>query len=247
MTQPFPVFGSETTRRRILFAAALIDPITGALVSEGLRVSVDTLARPPIVNRSGYFVWLAEEPLRPTVLTIVPERAPFEADTQPIPPLPDPPPEDSSLPVVFDDARLRRIFLRPTAAYPFPDNALVLRGRLRETAAASAPAVGRADVCIEWYAEAFVMGDLPGWIASAAAGVTAAGGEFAAALALPAGARPVAPAGKNITLRLRFERPGGVRLSDAIELPAAPNDPVTGRANSWMLNNSLAWSDLTPA
>ena len=212
------------------------------MVSEGLRVSVDRLAGPPIVNRSGYFVWLAEEPLRPTVLTIVPERAPFEADTQPIPPLPDPPPEDSSLPVVFDKTRLKPIFLRPTAAYPFPDNALVMRGKLRETAAANAPAIAAATIRIEWQAQ---KGGTSTWVASPAAGLTDAGGEFAAALALSPGMRPLAATG--ISLRLRFERSGATRFSDVIDLPAASGDPVTGRANSRMLKNSLAWSDLTAA
>lgn len=246
MTQPFPIYAPELQRRRILFAVALIDPITGATVNEGLRVSVDKLTGPPIVNRSGYFVWQAEEPLRPTTLTIAPQRAPFEPDTSAIPALPAPPADDASAPVVADNARLLRIFLRPTAAYPFPDNALVLRGTLRETAAANAASVPGARIAIEWQSEPSQMGGAPVWIGSPAAGMTDSRGAFAVALALPAGAHPLTAAGKDITVHIRVDRGGGARISNDIELPAASGDPVAGRGNNWSFKNPIAWSDLTP-
>lgn len=247
MTRPFPIFEPlELQRRRILFAAALIDPITGATVSEGLRVSVDRLTSPPITSRSGYFVWLAEEPLRPTKLTIAPGRTPYEPDIHDIPQLPAPPPDDAALPVIFNKDRLQRIFLRPTAAYPFPDNALVLRGMLRETAAANTAAVLDARIAIEWQSEPVRIGGAPTWIASPAAGLTNSSGAFAVALALPAGAHPLTAAGKDITVHIRVDRGGGPRISNDIELPAASGDPVAGRGNNWSFKNPIAWSGLTP-
>ena len=62
----------------MLFAVGLIDPITGDLVSSGVKVSVNELAGRPILNRSGYFVWLAEGDARPTTVTVTPDGAPFE-------------------------------------------------------------------------------------------------------------------------------------------------------------------------
>jgi hypothetical protein len=191
-------------------------------------------------------VWLADEPLRPTTLTIVPERVPFEPDNSAIPQLPDPPSDDTSAPLAVDDARLLRIFLRPTAAYPFPDNALVLRGALHESAAANAPAVKGARILIEWKSEAAQMGGSPTWVVSPATGATDSRGAFAAALALPPAAHPLAPTGKDISLRLRVERAGAARVSNDVDLPAGPGDPVTGRGNNLMLKDSLAWSGLTP-
>src|SRR5262245_65772069 len=61
MMRPFPISQPELLRRRVLFAVALTDPLTGMLVSSGMRVSVDQLESPPIVNHSGHFVWLAED------------------------------------------------------------------------------------------------------------------------------------------------------------------------------------------
>jgi hypothetical protein len=246
MTQPSQIFGPELQRRRILFAAALIDPITGATVSEGLRVSVDKLTSPPIISRSKYFIWLAEEPLRPTTLTIAPGRAPFEPDISAIPALPAPAADDPSAPIVVDNARLLRIFLRPTAAYPFPDNALVLRGTLRETTAANAAPVLGARIAIEWKSEPTQMGGAPVWVVSAAAGRTDSRGAFAAALALPARARPLTSAGKDMTVRIRVDRGSGARISNDIELPAASGDPVAGRGNNWSFKDPIAWSGLTP-
>jgi hypothetical protein len=246
MTQPFPISSPELQRRRVLFAAVLTDPITGATVSEGLRVSVDKLTRPPIVNRRGYFVWLAEEPLRPTTLTITPGRAPFEPDSHAVGALPAPPPDDPAAPFVVDEARLLPILLRPTAAYPFPDNALVLRGTLRETAAANAPAVAGARVAVEWKSEPDKNHASQFWIDSLAEGLTGSGGGFAAALALPPGADPVTTAGKVITVRLLAGRSGSTRVGNDIELPADPHGPVTGRGNNWTFTDPISWSDLTP-
>ena len=248
MTRPFPISAATLQRRRILLAVALIDPITGDVVSEGMRVSVDKLASPPIVNRTGYFVWLAEGAARPTTVTIVPERLPFEPDTSTIPALPEPPPDDPAAPVAFKNERLLRIFLRPTGAYPFPDNAVVLRGNIRETPTPDAPPVQGARVVLEWCSEATDMSGSSVWIKSLAAGATDARGGFTAAFAMPPGARMHAPAGKDISLHLRFERAGGARIGGDIDLPAAPDDAtIVRQGNNWILKNSLAWSDLNPA
>lgn len=232
----------DLLRRRVLFAVALVDPLSGQLISSGMQVSVDGLIRRPIVNRSGYFVWLVEGDARPSIVTVVPDGAPYEGETVAVGTLPAPPPEDASLPIDPADEPNRRlqIFLRPTAAYPFPDGAIVVRGKLRETAAPNAPAVPDARIALEW------KSDTAKWMPSAAAAATSAHGEFAAALTLPPGAKPERAATKIIGLRLRCDRAGTVRVGSEIVLPPAPGDPISSDRNSYFLKTPVAWNQLQP-
>jgi len=237
--RPFPISQPELLRRRVLFAVALTDPLTGMLVSNGLHVSVDKLESPPIVNHSGHFVWLAENGGRPTTVTIDPDGAPYEADTVAVPALPDPPPVDPTQPTAPVDDSLRRqvIFLRPSAAYPFPDGATVVRGKLQETAASDAAPIAGTAVAIEWFSE-------PHWVRSFAVGTTDSHGEFAAALALPSGARASVQPHEDIELRLRFDRAGTIRLGKPIALPPANGAPFVVRRNTVFLNDPVAWDQL---
>ena len=134
-------------------------------------------------------------------MTVTPEDRPFEPEARNVAPMPDPPPEDPLQPAIPIDQTLRRlrILLRPTPAYPFPDRATVLHGRLQETAAANAPRVAGVMVEPQWK-------DLgANWNASVATEVTTANGEFRAALLLPPGAQ--ADGGpQQITTRVVFTR-----------------------------------------
>jgi hypothetical protein len=239
----------DILRRRVLFAVGLIDPLTGQLVSSGMKVSLDELLRRPIVNRSGYFVWLVEGDARPSTVTVVPAGAPYERETVAVGPLPAPPPEDPSLPIDPADAPKRRlhIFLRPTGAYPFPDGAIVVRGKLTETAAQNAPAVKNARIGLEWKAESQQNTNAPAvanWKRSPAAAATSDRGEFAAALALPPGARPEKTATKTIALRLRCDRAGVVRVGGEFALPPAPDAEIISERNTYFLETPVAWNQL---
>jgi hypothetical protein len=245
MTASFPISAPDLVRRRVLFAVALVDPMTGALVSEGMRVDAAGLVGKPIVNASGNFVWLAEGAARPDAVTVTPEGRPFEPETRNVAPIPDPPAEDPLQPAIPIDQTLRRlrILLRPTPAYPFPDGVTVLHGRLQETAAANAPRVAGAAVEPQW------KDSLLNWNASIAAGLTTASGEFRAALLLPPGAR--ADGGpQQINARLVFTRGAlrratpealvtpGTTLVAPGTIPPPPGTPDFG---------VLAWDQLVPA
>lgn len=245
MSSPFPISAPDLVRRRILFAVALVDPISGALVSEGMRVRADGLVGKPIVNASGHFVWLAEGTARPNAVIVTPGNRPFEPEARNVAPIPDPPGEDPLQPAIPIDqtARRLRILLRPTPAYPFPDGITVLHGRLQETAAANAPRVADAAVEPQW------NDLLLNWNSSIAAGATTASGEFRAALLLPANAR--ADGGpQQINVRLVFTR-GAVRRAtpEALVTPGttllAPGSipPPPGTPDFGV----LAWDQLMPA
>src|SRR5687768_5297893 len=46
--------------RRLLCAAEMVDAVTLARVTQDLKVSAPGLRRKPMINASGYFVWLEE-------------------------------------------------------------------------------------------------------------------------------------------------------------------------------------------
>jgi hypothetical protein len=246
MMRPFPISQPELLRRRVLFAVALTDPLTGALVSSGIRVFVDKLESPPIINQSGHFVWLAENGGRPTTVTIDPDGAPYEADSVPVPALPDPPLVDPAQPAVPIDDSLRRqvIFLRPSAAYPFPDGATVVRGKMQETAASDAAPIAGAAVAIEWFSEKDPNNSTQHWVRSFTLAKTDSHGEFAAALALPVGARAAVQTHETIELRLRFDRAGAVRVSEKIALPPPDGAPYKVQRNTVFLDGPVAWDQL---
>lgn len=248
----------DLLRRRVLFAVGLVDPLTGEFVSSGMRVSVDGLLRQPIVNRTGYFVWLVEGDARPSEVRVVPDGAPYESETVPVGTLPPPPPEDPSLPPPPEDPptnpddvpkRHLHIFLRPTAAYPFPDGAIIVRGKLRETDAPDAPVVTDARIGLDWNAEppptTTLAAEVAHWISSPAAAATSEHGEFTVALALPPGAKPAHKT--TFGLRLRCEHDGELRVGDEIVLPPVENGPIkaSGR-NSYFFNKPVAWKLLHP-
>jgi hypothetical protein len=241
----------DVLRRRVLFAVGLVDPLTGEFISSGIKVSVDGLVRRPIVNRTGYFVWLVEGDARPSEVTVIPDGAPYERETVAVDTLPPPPPEDPSLPIDRKDEPQRRlhIFLRPTAAYPFPDGAIIVRGKLRETDAPNAPGVTDARIGLDWNAEppptTTLATEVAHWISSPAAAATSEHGEFTVALALPPGAKPAHKT--TFGLRLRCERAGDIRTGIEIVLPPVEHGPIKASdRNSYFFNDPVIWNQLKP-
>jgi hypothetical protein len=237
MSALFPVLAPDLIRRRVLFAVALVDPITGRLVSRGLRVTADGLAGRPVVNHSGHFVWLSEGAARPTRVRVAPDGAPFEPESIAVGVLPDPAPDDPQLPPVTVDPSLRRlrIPLRPTPAYPFPDGVTLVHGRLKETTAADAAAVANAEVEPQWQ-----LDDAATWKSSAARARTGATGEFTGALLLPADAKPEGDSGK-IAMRVVFDRAGVRKATPAGSV--APGSRVATPGGT-PLFGVVAWDQL---
>jgi len=247
---PFPISPPELLRRRVLFAVDVIDPLTSARVSAGIRVTADELAGRPIVNRSGYFVWLAEADTAPEKVTVrvIPEKLPFEEEIRDLTDLPPPPPADETQPFTLDklDKRVLRIVLRPTAVYPFPDDATVIYGCMRETEADDAPPVPGLDVRLQWLEPKRWLEDdtfaAAEWKSSPAAGLTTAAGEFAAALCLPNGAKTEGGPSK-VTVRVLFQRDTISKCTAKQEtLPGSRVVPQGAVGKSGV----LAWNKLNP-
>jgi hypothetical protein len=55
------------------------------------------------------------------------------------------------------------------------------------------------------------------------------------------------PPGKDVSVHLRFERGGSAGVSGDMDLPLAASNSIIRQGNCWILKNSFAWSDLTPA
>jgi hypothetical protein len=240
MTATSPITAPELSRRRVLFAVALVDPVTGARVSRDVRVIADGLSGQPIISHSGFFVWLAEGAARPNSVRVVPDGAPYRPATVAVPALPDPPPEDpgQASPVVDSTQRLLRIVLRPSDAYPFPDGVTLLYGRLLETAAAGAAAVAGVSCVVQWKDD--VSGN---WKPSLAAGVTSATGEFKVGVQLPVGAKADGGPDK-ITVRVVFDRSGVMKATASAAVAPGSESVAPGGTPRFGV---LAWDQLAAA
>jgi hypothetical protein len=133
MTSALDLIAPDQIRRQVLVALAAVDPFTGRLVSDGLEVEAAGLTRRPIVNLSGHFVWPADGPAQPTGFTLTPKTKAYQPMQAPAPAV---------------GQTLVKVFLQPGRAYPYPDAAILVRGRLLDTAG-GAP-VGGAQVWLQW-------------------------------------------------------------------------------------------------
>jgi hypothetical protein len=191
----FPVEVAYT--RRVLFALELLDPATLALVSdEQLRVAASGLAGKPIRNRSGRFVWL-EEGATPQRVTVDPGDLPYESEDWPAP---------------LPPARLLRIVLRPTPAYPIDSGVSAVASSLYESIAPTPVGVAGADVWLQWVDASGGPGGP--WVdAAPPRSRSAPGGDFVALLRLDAGRVPELDAGGRLRARLAIDRAGVSRTS----------------------------------
>ncbi|MDB5423807.1 MAG: hypothetical protein JWQ29_1223 [Phenylobacterium sp.] len=173
MTPALDLAVADNIQRQVLVAAVALDPFTGRTVSQGLEIAAEGLAGAPIVNLSGQFVWRVEGAAQPAQFIVTPKTPAYQPMQVAAPPLPPP---------GAAGERLVRILLQPTQAYPFPDGAIVLRGRLVLTAG-GAP-LADALLRLQWKDE----NDL--WIGSSAVFLTGPDGAFAVGVVTPPGARP---------------------------------------------------------
>jgi hypothetical protein len=230
--------------RRVLFAVELIDPITHAIVSQGVTVTAPDMQAKPIVSRSGRFVWLVEHDAWPTTITVEPGFTAYAPHTQPAPPRP------TDILAVSPAQRLARIVLRPTAAYPFETGATVVRGTLRERVdILNAPVVPEAIVQLAWLDT--LSGD---WTpdrpqAGQVWPTTGPNGEFAALLQLnaPPPADPDLDRGL-LKVRVQVTRGPATRATPDT-FPFLPSAADAGRVPEGRLLPSdvtLGWNELTP-
>ena len=182
--------------RRVLCAAEIVDAVTLEPVTENLTVRVTGLKRRPVVNRSGFHVWLEEGDAKPQRIFVDASRTLY-ANAESAPPAP---PNKSV-----------RIELVPRVAYPFPAGATVLRGTLRQSRFGTPTPVAGAAVQLQW-------GDDTDWVDAPTRVTSEDNGDFAAPLRLAPKAEPrLVPGG--LAVRLRITRNGSTRTSDEFALP----------------------------
>jgi hypothetical protein len=253
---------TETLARTVLYAVELVDPVTGAPVTSGVKVEpldaagAPLAGRPPSVNRSGRMVWLQPGSVWPAKIRVTPGNLPFAARTETVaPPLHDPVIVAGQPTPLSPQDRLIRIVLSPTAAYPFEGVAAV-RGLLRDTDGGT-PLSG-AVVQLAWQdAPSHAWRPAPPNLGAprlSTEAVTDERGEFAAFMPpLPPGADPVvgdASHPQRLKVRLQVTRlAGGVaktrwtpETAPPLSLPAdglVPDGQVYERAVS------LSWDRLS--
>src|SRR5262245_23016689 len=76
--RPFEVRLEQAYARDVLFALELLDSVTLERVVGDIKVTAEGLQGKPIVNKSGFFVWLREDFEQLQKLLINPGRLPYE-------------------------------------------------------------------------------------------------------------------------------------------------------------------------
>jgi hypothetical protein len=226
VNRPFEVrFVEIGYQREVLFALELVDAVTLARVSGGVKVVADGLRGKPIVNAGGLFVWLKEDVGRLRKISIDPGTLPYQkvelrVDELTLPPHPLP---------------LTTVELPPRADYVFATGVTGLRGCLLEEEPPPRRPVEKAKVNLRWLDDDGVT-----WQDAPTSGVTGKDGEFVAMVRLAPTDVPRLEGGA-LKVRLRANRDGNARLSADLRLPE-------GRvADPSKLNPLIfAWEDMQP-
>jgi hypothetical protein len=187
--------------RKVLFAVEILDAVTQEPVTLGLDVSAAGLAGKPIVNGSGFFVWLQEGNLRPTQIVVDTGTTPYESTTVPVPQAP---------------ARSMRIELAPRVGYAFGSGATGVRGTIigRRTGP-RVPAAG-AEVWLRWIDD---TANGTTWVNAPVHSLANANGDFAAVVRLAPSQVPRTDASGPIRARLGARNRGTTRTSSEFLLP----------------------------
>ena len=187
--------------RNVLFAAQVIDAVTLEPVTRGVDVSVTGLTGRPVVNNSGYFVFLEERAGAPQKVHVRVTRSPYEDQdvAAPVPP-----------------ARLVRIELAPRVDYPFGAGVTALRGSLIESGIGARVPVTDAEVWLRW-----IDDDANGttWIDVPTHSHTGASGDFACFVRLAPKQSARLTAAGRMRLQLRGRRAGNTLTSLELSIP----------------------------
>jgi len=232
MSRPFEVRLplEQGYRRGVLFAVELLDGVTLARVSQGVKLVAHGLHGEPVVNAGGLFVWLKEDLTVLERITIDPGRLPYETvELKPGELKPPPLPTTVELP--------------PRVDYVFAAGVTGLRGVLIEerTVPPRRPVPVRgATVRLRWLDEDGVT-----WRDAPTISHTSSNGDFVAILRLPPAAAPRLDASGALTVRLRASREGVERGSADLQLPQGHvADPSTFAPGPDAL--VFAWDEMQP-
>ena len=221
MSTPFTAQTEKAYERHVFLAVELLDAVTLTRVSDGVKVVVDGLQGKPIVNSSGYFVWLREN--NPTIrkVSVDPGVLPYEAV------------ERDASGVTFPKTTIE---LPPTVDYSFAPGITGLRGTLIEQNVNPPQPVGGAEIRLRW------LDDNGNWLDSPATSRTKLNsGDFVSILRLAPKEKPDIDANGAVTVRLQVRRNGSTRNSNDLKLlQGRITDPTT-------LNKLIfAWDELQP-
>src|ERR1700738_3302662 len=221
MSTQFTAQVEQAYKREVLFALQVLDGVTMTRISEGLRVEAEGLGRKPIVNASGYFVWLKENLAGLQKITINPGTLPYE------------PYELSRLDLTVP---LTTIELQPRADYDFAAGLTGLRGTLLERRITPLESVTDAEINLLW------LDDNDQWQkAPNATHTNPETGDFVSILRLAAKQIPNLDTNGAVTVRLQVSRSGATRSSNDLKL-------LQGRITDPTTVNPLtfAWDELQP-
>jgi hypothetical protein len=208
-------------QRHVTLAVELLDAVTLARVTSGVRVTAEGWKRAPIVNSGGLFVWVEEdfEPLRK--ISVDPRTRPYEAVERPKAKVERP---------------LTRIQLPPRVDYPFPAGMTGLRWMLVEEAVTPpeppTPVAG-AEIQLRW-----LDADGVTWREAPTKSHSGDRGNFAAIARLSPADEPLVGSDGALTVRVRVVRDGSRQRDSAqIKLPQGRIADPAG---------FLAWDELQP-
>lgn len=224
MTRPFGVHLPLEVgyMRQALFGIELLDAVTLARISNGVRVVAEGLRGRSVINGSGVFAWFREDLSLLKKITIDPGVLPYEET------------EIGPAELVFP---IKTVELAPRANYPFASGITGLRGVLIEERIAEPAPVRDASVWLRWLDENGVWRDAP------TAGRTGAKGDFVSFLRLSPADIPLVEADGTFTVRLRARRSGDERESADWKLPQGRiADPSTFDQGANAL--IFAWDEL---
>jgi hypothetical protein len=225
MTREIFLPRDEAYVRNALFGIELLDAVTLARVSGGVKVTAEGLhAKKPVVSAGGVFAWFREDFTRLQKVTIDPQMLPYEI-------------------VELEPAQLQTglniVELAPRLDYPFAAGITGLRGLLIEERVVPAVPVPNADVRPRWLDENAVWRDAPTEVR------TGPKGDFVAFLRLTPADVPQVDPGGIVTVRLRVRRGASQRESADKKLPQGRiADPSTFAQGPNAL--IFAWDELQP-
>jgi len=225
MSRPFEVQLQKANDRRVLFALELLDAVTLHRVSQGVKkVVADGLQGEPILNSSGYFVWLDEDLANLQKVT-------FDLGVLPY--------ESIELSAADVKRPLTTIELQPRADYPFAAGTTGIRGTLIEQQVISPQVpvpVEDAEVMLRWLDDDNVT-----WHDAPTVSRTTSNGDFVSILRLAPTAVPDLDADRKLTVRLRARRNTNERTSSDLKL-------LQGRVadRSTLSALTFAWDELQP-
>lgn len=204
MARGFPVGTLEIAwTRRVLCGAEILDAVTLAPVTDGIRVRADGLRNKPTATHSGFHYWLVEGNAQPQRISVTSLDGVYsDVDT-----LPPAPPQKSV-----------RIELAPGPGYPFPAGATAARGTINVSQTGPVRPVVGAAVRLQW-------SDGAVWVDAPTQVMTDERGEFAAPLRLAPKDEPRLTT-DGIAVRLRVRRGSITRTSDEFALAAGRVSPT---------------------